>query len=64
MSLLPGPSLALLNHPKQFVRAAIEGLGEGLVFLNELHRHNAYLRVTILILNFVSIYKVLYQWKP
>jgi hypothetical protein len=51
----------LLCHPKQFVIAAIEGLGQGLVFLNELLKHNAYLRVRKLILNFVSIYKDLYQ---
>ena len=41
MSLLSGPLIALLNHPKQFVIAAIEGLGQSLAFLNELHRHNA-----------------------
>jgi hypothetical protein len=61
MSLLPGPLLVLLNHPKQFVITAIEGLGQSLVFLNELHRDNVYLRITILISNFVSIYKDLYQ---
>jgi hypothetical protein len=52
MSLLSGPLIALLNHPKQFVIAAIEGLGQSLAFLNELHRHNAYLNVPILISNF------------
>ena len=49
------------NYLKQFMRAAIEGLGQSLVFFNELHRYNAYLRVIILISNFVSIYKDSYQ---
>jgi hypothetical protein len=57
MSLLYGPELELFNHPKQFIIAAIKGLGQSLVSLNELHRHIAYLKVTILISNFVSIYK-------
>jgi hypothetical protein len=65
MSLLSGPELVLLNCPKQFVIAGLEGLGLSLTFLNKLHRYNAYLRVTILILNLGSVYKdVFYQWKP
>lgn len=60
MSLLSGHKLSLLNHPKRIVIAATDGLGQSLVSLNELYRHKAYLRVTI-ISNFVSIYKDLYQ---
>ena len=49
--------------------SVIEGMGLSIVFLNELHRHNAYLRaetyiyyvVIKLILNIVSIYRDLYQ---
>jgi hypothetical protein len=41
--------LTLLNHPKQFVIAVIRRTCVSLVFLSELNRHNAYLRVTILI---------------
>ena len=59
----------LLNHLKQFVIAAIEGLGQNLVFINELYRHNAYLSAAILISNFVSVCRfipmktlILYQY--
>jgi hypothetical protein len=33
----------------------MERLGQSLEFLSELHRHSAYLRVTMLISNFISI---------
>jgi hypothetical protein len=47
----------LLNHPKQFVKEAIRRT-RCKPCINELYRHNAYLRVNILISNFVSIIKI------
>jgi hypothetical protein len=49
MSLLSDLYLALFNNPKHFVIAAIRRTGSKPFILNELHKQNAYLRVTKLI---------------
>jgi hypothetical protein len=45
----------MVNNLKQFAIVAIKGLGLSLVLSNELYRNNAYLSVTTLILNLISI---------